>query len=83
MRLYDIVILRRCKNGPENNWEFYSRMQKEKTTYAGIIISITFTGAVANTDIEKICTFLVGAFVWGYGIWMRIKLRKVLKDIDG
>lgn len=58
-------------------------MQKEKTNYAGIIISITITGAVANTNIEKICTLLVGVIVWGYGIWMRIKLRKVLKDIDG
>ena len=50
---------------------------------AGMIISITLVSVVAHTNIEKIITLLVGTFVWGYGLWLRIKLRKALKDIDG
>ena len=58
------------------------QIASEVLIFAGIIISITFTGVVADSNIEKICTLFVGAFVWGYGIWMRIKLRKALKDIE-
>ena len=58
------------------------QIASEVLIFAGIIISTTFTGIVADSNIEKICTLLVGAFVWGYGIWMRIKLRKALKDIE-
>lgn len=49
---------------------------------AGIIISITLTGVVADTITERIITLLVGAFVWGYGMWMRMKLKKSLMEIE-
>lgn len=58
------------------------QIASEVLIFAGIIISITFTSILADSDIEKIFTFMVGAFVWGYGIWMRIKLRKTLKEIE-
>lgn len=58
------------------------QIASEVLIFAGIIISITFTSILADSDIEKIFTLMVGAFVWGYGIWMRIKLRKTLKEIE-
>lgn len=58
------------------------QIASEVLIFAGIIISITFTSTVADSNIEKIFTLLFGAFVWGYGLWMRIKLRKALKDIE-
>lgn len=58
------------------------QIASEVLIFAGIIISITFTSILADSDIEKIFTLIVGAFVWGYGIWMRIKLRKTLKEIE-
>lgn len=44
----------------------------------GIIISITITSFVATTMLHKIITLICGCFVWGYGIFLRIKLRKIL-----
>lgn len=58
------------------------QIASEVLIFAGIIISITFTRILADSDIEKIFTLVVGVFVWGYGIWMRIKLRKTLKEIE-
>lgn len=49
---------------------------------AGIIITITLTSILAKTNIEKITTILSGGFVWIYGMWMRVKLRKSLKSLD-
>ena len=59
------------------------RIATEVLIFAGIIISITLTKVVADTMTEKICTLLVGAFVWSYGLWMRVKLRKSLQEIEG
>lgn len=56
------------------------RIASEILIFAGIIISITFTAVVADSTIEKICALFVGSFVWGFGIWMRIKIQKLLKD---
>lgn len=45
-------------------------------------MGIIQSSILADSDIEKIFTLMVGAFVWGYGIWMRIKLRNTLKEIE-
>ena len=56
------------------------RIASEILIFAGIIISITFTAVVADSAIEKLCALFIGAFVWGFGIWLRIKIQKLLKD---
>lgn len=48
--------------------------------FVGIIISITITSVVAKTNIHKIITLISGCFVWGYGIFLRVKLRKILNQ---
>ena len=54
----------------------------ELLIFAGIVITITLTSVLAVSDLQKAVTFLVGCFVWGYGLWMRIRLGKALKKID-
>ncbi len=48
--------------------------------FAGIIIATTLTMVVAVSDIQKIITLITGCFVWGYGLWMRIKIRKAIQN---
>lgn len=48
---------------------------------AGILINITLTSVLAKTTLEKIITLAIGSFVWGYGLWMRIKLRKAMQEL--
>lgn len=48
----------------------------------GIIISTTITLFVAKDNIHRIITLACGSFVWGYGIFLRVKLRKILNLFD-
>jgi len=48
----------------------------------GIIISITFTKVLADTQIEMLITMVCGFFVWGFGIMLRIKIRKAMKEME-
>jgi len=47
----------------------------------GIIISITLAKIVADNTTQLIVTLICGWFVWGYGIVLRIKIRKELKEL--
>lgn len=47
----------------------------------GIIISITLAKFVANNTAQLIVTLICGWFVWGYGIVLRVKIRKELKEL--
>lgn len=48
---------------------------------AGIIIAVTLTHQVADTTAEKVITLLAGCFVWGYGLWMRMVLTRMRKEL--
>ena len=48
----------------------------------GIIIAITLTSVIAISTIQKIITLTVGCFIWGYGLWLRIKLKKTISKIS-
>ncbi|MGX6979279.1 helix-turn-helix domain-containing protein [Vagococcus elongatus] len=50
--------------------------------FAGIAIATTLTSIFAVTTLQKIITLLIGGFVWGYGLWMRIKIKKAIKKIN-
>lgn len=47
----------------------------------GIIISIILAKIVADNTTQLIVTLICGWFVWGYGIVLRIKIRKELKEL--
>lgn len=53
----------------------------EVLIFAGIIIAITITNVLAVTIVQKIITIAVGCFVWGYGLYMRVKLGKTIMKI--
>lgn len=50
--------------------------------FMGIIITITLTSLIATTFIQKIIVLIIGCFIWGFGLLLRIKLRKVMNKID-
>ena len=49
--------------------------------FAGIIISVTLTSVLAKTVLQIVVTLILGAFVWGYGIFLRVKIRKTLNNV--
>lgn len=48
---------------------------------AGIIITITLTSILATSVVQKIITLTLGSIVWGYGLFLRIKIRKALNKL--
>lgn len=48
----------------------------------GIIISITLTKVLATTTFEMIVTLVCGWFVWGYGLMLRVKVRKAIQKLE-
>lgn len=44
---------------------------------SGIIITISLTEIIAKTTTEKIITFCIGAFIWTFGMILRIILKKI------
>jgi transcriptional regulator with XRE-family HTH domain len=49
---------------------------------AGIIVAMTLSRIFATTVIQEIVTHIVGWFIWGYGIFMRIKLKNTSEKIS-
>ena len=47
----------------------------------GIIISITLAKFVADNTVQLIVTLICGWFVWNYGIVLRVKVRKEIKEL--
>ncbi|MDD7267535.1 MAG: helix-turn-helix transcriptional regulator [Lachnospiraceae bacterium] len=48
----------------------------------GIIISITLTSHLATTVWETVLTLISGWFVWGFGLVLRIMVRKALLKLE-
>ena len=48
----------------------------------GIIISITLTKLLATTLWETILTLASGWFVWGFGLLLRVKIRKAITKLE-
>ncbi len=48
----------------------------------GIVISVTLTGVLAETAAEKIITLICGWFVWGFGLMLRVKIRKAILKLE-
>lgn len=54
----------------------------EVLIFVGIIVAMTLSSVLANTTTEKLMTLVLGSFVWGYGLFMRIKLKKALLKMN-
>lgn len=50
--------------------------------FAGIIITITLRSTMAITKIQKFLVILIGIFVWGFGIFLRIRIKKALINLE-
>lgn len=48
----------------------------------GIIITVTLTKMLATTIIQSIITIICGSFVWGFGIILKIKIRKAIITLE-
>lgn len=48
----------------------------------GIIISLTLTKLTATTISETIITLVCGWFVWGFGLFLRIKIKKAILKLE-
>ena len=46
--------------------------------FIGIIITITLTKLLADNTFEMILTVICGCFVWGFGLVLRVKIRKAI-----
>ena len=50
----------------------------ETLIFIGIIITITLTKLLADNTFEMILTVVCGCFVWGFGLVLRVKIRKAI-----
>ena len=48
----------------------------------GIVISMTLTKLLASSFIEILMTLVCGWFVWGYGLFLRIKIKKAISKLE-
>ena len=46
--------------------------------FIGIIITITLTKLLADNTFEMILTVVCGCIVWGFGLVLRVKIRKAI-----
>lgn len=58
-----------------------NRIFTEILIVIGIIISFTLAKFVADNTAQLIVTLICGWFVWGYGIVLRVKIRKELNEL--
>lgn len=48
----------------------------------GIVISLTLTKFVADSVPQMVISLICGWFVWGYGLVLRVKIRKEMKALE-
>lgn len=48
----------------------------------GIVISITLTKILATTTLEVIMTLISGVFVWGFGLALRVMIRRAIIKLE-
>lgn len=48
----------------------------------GIVITITLTKLFAKTIFQTILIMVCGGFVWGFGIALRIKIKKAISFLE-
>lgn len=48
----------------------------------GIIITVTLTKMLAVTTAQMIITIICGCFVWGFGLMLKVKIRKAIIALE-
>lgn len=54
----------------------------ELLIFAGIVITMTLTSLLATTTIQRIIMMGIGCFIWGYGLLLRVKLKKAITEMN-
>ena len=54
----------------------------ELLIFIGILITITLTKTLAVTTVQMFVTILCGCFVWGFGLVLRVKIRKAIHALE-
>lgn len=54
----------------------------ELLIFVGIVITITLTKLFAKTFLQTILIMVCGGFVWGFGIVLRIKIKKAIASLE-
>lgn len=54
----------------------------EVLIFIGILITITLTKVLAVTTFQMFITILCGSFVWGFGLILRIKIKKAIITLE-
>lgn len=50
--------------------------------FVGITVTITLTKLLADTVTQTIITMIYGGFIWGFGIVLRVKIRKAIIELE-
>lgn len=50
--------------------------------FVGIVISITLSKVLATTVPELLITLISGWFVWGFGLVLKVKIRKAIFKLE-
>ena len=58
------------------------KLLTEILIFAGIVVAMTLSRFFSTTLIQEVVTHIVGWFIWGYGLFMRIKLKKASEQIS-
>lgn len=58
------------------------RILTEVLILTGIIVVMTLSKFFVTTIIQEIITHIVGWFIWGYGLFLRIKIKKAAEKIS-
>lgn len=78
------------EQGEKSAWNVFKTKSQLETfgilteilIFIGILITITLTKMLAVTTIQIFITLLCGCFVWGFGLVLRVKIRKVINALE-
>ena len=78
------------EQGEKSAWNVFKTKSQFETfgilteilIFIGILITITLTKMLAVTTIQIFITLLCGCFVWGFGLVLRVKIRKVINALE-
>lgn len=50
--------------------------------FVGVVITMTLSKLLAVTTVQMILTVLCGSFVWGFGLFLRMKIKKAVIELE-
>lgn len=86
-KMTDSEKIKQVENTALNVFRTKAQLEKfgiftEILVVIGIIITITLTKLLAITTTQMIITIICGCFVWGFGLVLRVKIRKAIISLE-